>query len=141
MCEFPKGKRYFYLEEIGELDGNTLRLVVQEAVAQGTETDIPETALTGRAIVPVSTARPLELVWENYIAYAVRNESYAIPVEGQPPLESMLSEQFKSAFLTFVAHSTLATAEYPGSYRHWELVCLDHVVDVASTMAPVVRSL
>lgn len=141
MIEFPKGRRYFYLEEIGEPADNTLRIVVVEAAAQGPETEVPNLQITAREITPISDQKPIEIFWEEYIAYSVRNESYAIPEEGQPPLQSMLSERTDTAFLAFVAKSTLATNEYPGPFRQWELVCLNHVIDVASTSAPIIRSL
>jgi hypothetical protein len=141
VAEFPKGKRYFFLSEIGEPEDNTLRLVVIEASAQGIEVKVPGTGLTGQPILPEPTAKPLELTWTSYIAYAVRNESYATPEEGQQPPTDMLSERQGTAFLTFVAQATFATVDFPGPFRHWELVCLNHVVDVVSTEAPVVRQL
>jgi hypothetical protein len=62
MTEFPKGTRYFYLEEIGEPQDNTLRLVIAEAAAQGPETEIPGLAITARAITPIPDGKPIELV-------------------------------------------------------------------------------
>lgn len=141
MSEFPAGRRYFYLEEIEEPKDNTLRIVVVEAATQGPEETIPSLQITARAIDPIPGKKPIELFWEEYIAYAVRNESYAISEEGQSPLESMLSERSGTAFLAFVAKSTLATNEFPGPFKHWELVCLNHVIDVASTTPPIIRSL
>lgn len=141
MIEFPKGRRYFYLEEIGEPKDNTLRLVITEAAAQEDEVEVPGFPGTARPIISIPDGRPIDLLWERYIAYAVRNESYAISEEGQPPLNDMLSERSDTAFLAFVAKSTLATHEFPGPFRHWELVCLNHVIDVASTTAPIIRLL
>jgi hypothetical protein len=141
VIEFPKGRRYFYLEEIGEPDDNTLRIVIVEAAAQGPETEVPNLQITAREIMPIPDQKPIELFWEEYIAYSVRNESYAIPEEGQPPLDRMLSERSGTAFLAFIAKSTLATNKFPGPFKHWELVCLNHVIDVVSTAAPKIRSL
>ena len=143
MDEFPRGRRYFDLEKLEELKDNTLRLVILEAAAGGAETVIPglPIPMTGREIAPIPDGKPIDLIWESYIAYAVRNESSAAPEEAQTPLEDMLSERIGTAFLTFVEKSTWATTEFPGPYKHWELVCLNHVIDVASTEAPIIRSL
>jgi len=138
MSKFPEGHRRFYLEEIGEPSDNVLRMVVIEAGAQGPAQSTP----VGEAvpILPLPDAVPLELVWEHYIAYAVRNESYARTDDGATwsSPASQLVERRNSAFLDFVRKTTIATDEFPGLLRHWELNCLDHVVDVVSTSDPVI---
>lgn len=85
-------------------------------------------------------AAPVELTWKHYVAYAVRNESYAMADDGAPtslPV-SQLVERRKSAFLDFLRRTTIASNEFPGPLRHWELVCLNHVIDVVSTSEPVI---
>ncbi|WP_262028004.1 hypothetical protein [Microvirga sp. Mcv34] len=141
MSEVPKGRHYFYLEEIGEPKDNILRLVIVEAAAQGAEVEVPNLQIAAREIAPIPDQGPIEIVWEQYIAYSVRNESYAVTEEGQPLADTMLSERSGTAFLAFIAKSTLATHEFPGPFKHWELVCLNHVIDVVSTTAPRIRSL
>jgi hypothetical protein len=138
MPKFPEGHRLFYLEEIGEPSDNVLRIVVIEAGAQGPA----QSTLVGEAvpILPLPDAVPLELVWEHYIAYAVRNESYAKAEDRatwSPPV-SQLIERRNSAFLDFLMRTTIASDEFPGPLRHWELTCLNHVIDVVSTSEPLI---
>ena len=79
--------------------------------------------------------RIFKLHWSSYIAYSVRNESYA--QNGRDVFEGRLFRIFsRSHFLDYVGASTLVTSDYPGSYRHWSLVCSDHVIDVISTVEP-----
>ena len=60
--------------------------------------------------------------------------------DGVPPSPpaSQLIECRNSAFLDFLRRTTIANDEFPGPSRHWELVCLDHVIDVVSTSEPVI---
>jgi len=41
-----------------------------------------------------------------------------------------------SLFLDFVASDTFATADYPGSFMHYEVLCSDLVIDVAAEQLP-----
>ena len=45
----------------------------------------------------------------------------------------------RSKFLEFVAAGTFADGLYPGAFEHYEILCENHVVDVASVSAPVAR--
>lgn len=141
VSNFPEGHRLFYLEEIGEPSDNVLRIVAVEARAQGPA----QSTLLGKAvpILPLPDGAPVELTWKHYVAYAVRNESYAMADDGAPssiPV-SQLVERRNSAFLDFVRRTTIASDEFPGPLRHWELMCLNHVIDVVSTTEPVINSL
>jgi len=131
------------MESIGEPRDNSLRVVITESAADGTaeQMQIGDLNLRGRPIVPIPHKRPLELFWESYIAYAVRNESYSVPEEGQLPPDNMLNQRTESAFLVFITNATLASNDYPGPFRHWELICLNHIVDVVSMVSPTVREL
>jgi hypothetical protein len=47
----------------------------------------------------------------------------------------------KSKFLDFVKAGTIASDDQPGPYKHYGIVCLDHIVDVASVQKPEIRVL
>lgn len=79
------------------------------------------------------------LYWPSYIAYAVENESYA---SGSPEEESsgrLFREYTKSAYLDYLAIATFAAKDYPGPFKHWGVMCLDHIINVASTDEPVIN--
>jgi len=127
--------KYLYLDALSEPEDNALRAVVLEARSD---------MAVSTATVPVTNVSPIEhtrgcrvfeVTWDSYIAYSVRNESYA--QNGSDAFEGNLFRLCsKSHFLDYVACATFATSDYPGSFRHWSIVCLNHVVDVVSQVEP-----
>lgn len=124
---------------IGEPRTNDLRVVVAEA-KRGSEPVETEFGLA-TPIRPDLTSQVYEVVWSNYVAYNVRNETYFQPEPGEvlggPPLDVRTS----SAYLTYIAASTFATNDYPGVLSHWRLYLEWHCIDVVSVDAPSVRSM
>lgn len=122
---------------MGEPRTNDLRVVVAEA-KRGSEPVETELGLA-TPIRPDITSRVYEIVWSNYVAYNVRNESYFRPEDGEvlggPPLDVRTS----SAYLAYVAASTFATNDYPGVLSHWRLYLEWHCIDVVSVDPPTVR--
>jgi hypothetical protein len=76
MTAFPSGRRTFLLDLIEEPDTNVLRIVVTEAAAQGPEVQVPQSSIEARLVSRIPGEQPWELMWDDYIAYAVRNESF-----------------------------------------------------------------
>src|SRR5215212_86828 len=73
--------KYLYLRSIYEPEDNVLLLVVQEAGASGHPKDIQigETTVSSvQDIVSGENDLAYQLSFENYISYAVTNESFAI---------------------------------------------------------------
>jgi hypothetical protein len=136
---------YLLLREIGEPRDNALRLVVEEAKANGPPEDIeilPGRAFRGsRAIESDATCRAFELVWPSYVSYSVRNESFCTADEQEASTGRLFCLYSKSHYLDFVARATIADSDYPGPLRHWGIKCLNHIVDVVSATEPVVREL
>jgi hypothetical protein len=139
--EFPAGSRSYFLRDIGEPDDNVLRLVILEGGPAGPEQEVDGTDLKAIPVLPLPESRPLELVWDNYVVYAVRNESFVNAEHVRPVSQAMLTERTGTEFLAFVTRSTMAGDAYPGPLRHWELLCLNHVIDVAAVSAPAIREL
>ncbi len=137
MIEFPKGRRTFVVRELGEPEENALRVVVTEASRGEREKD----PLLGVERFPVAIAvstPSLELLWDSYIAYAVRDESYALDDE-ESAVETMLHVRKASTFLDYVAETTTAGSGHPGPFEHWALYCANHIIDVASQEPPRLR--
>ena len=59
------------------------------------------------SICTASESRRLELRWDDYVSYAVRNESYWKAEPQEPQIVNQLSRRFDSALLQFVATATL----------------------------------
>ncbi|HOY54949.1 MAG TPA: hypothetical protein PK879_12205 [Opitutaceae bacterium] len=135
---------FLYLREIGEPGNNTLRLVIEEAVAGPETTSAPNEMPTelreilhaSRPIISDASCFSYEITWRSYISYAVRNESF-VTVDKEEKYEGRFLRHYStSKFLDFVAKGTLADSKYPGPFAHWEIITLDHVIDVVSVDAP-----
>ena len=143
MSELIDTCKWIYLQEIGEPEDNSLRLVIDEAKADGPPEDIevlPGKVISGtRAIESDSTCRTFELFWPWYVSYSVRNESFCTLDKEEVCEGRLFCLYSKSHFLDYVARATFASADYPGPLRHWGINCLNHIVDVVSTIEPQVR--
>lgn len=136
--EFPDGLLDLYLTHIGEPAENELRIVVTEGLlGETTRIDVDGIDLgEGRPIVMTKESRSFELSWNNYVAYAVRNESFWKGEDGELPRSKMLERRFGSAFFRYVSETTFADDEYPGPLEHWSLTTLRHCIDVVSVGPP-----
>lgn len=136
--------KYLCLDSISEPEANTLRLVLSEGVVSDRmETlEIGDAELSGvRPIEVTAASRRFELIWNSYISYAVRNESYCTQDKNEQWLGNAFRTYAKSMFLDFVMRSTSANSGHPGPFTHYEVLCSDHIIDVASEHPPTVRKL
>ena len=75
------------------------------------------------------------ITFEDYIAFSVRNESFAqTRIKEDSSLK--LRTYIESDFLDYVSKSTFANFDYPGPFKHYSLVCADHVIDVVCQSEP-----
>jgi hypothetical protein len=137
--------KWIHLREFGEPVENSLRIVIAEAKADGPADDIevlPGKIISDlRAIESDESCRLFELVWPNYVAYSVRNESFCTVDESEQWEGRLFCLYAKSHYLEFVSKATFANAAYPGPLQHWGINCLNHIVDIVSTSEPQVRSI
>lgn len=137
-----------YLRELSEPKDNSLRIVVDEAVDNRSapspvHPDLPELREILKDSWPIeSTAscKRFELSWKYCIAYLVTEE--CVGSCGGYSDEVYSGELFrvytKSHFLEHLARDTGAHVE---PIRHFKLICLDHLIDVASYTLPEIRLL
>jgi hypothetical protein len=86
--------------------------------------------------------RRFEIRWSSYISYAVRSEHYCQWDEDEVwEGKHVFRVYTKSKFLEFVAAGTFATADFPGTFRHYQIQSLYPIIDVASMEVPRVRRL
>lgn len=142
--------KYLYLHSIGEPHNGGLRIVAHEARVGGPPSaeELAAEALPAlrkilegaRAIEHGPGCEVFEIVWDQYIAYAVDNESYALPEPKESIGAGRLFIQYtKSAYLDYLSKVSFASEDYPGPFKHWKLLCLDHVVNVVSTNEPTIK--
>jgi len=133
-----------FLREISEPAPNRLRLILEEATAGEETISMKVGGTVIEDLHPVRrTGRFFVLEWSNYVAYSVRNESFASPDSAREVRESgsFLRIYGKSTFLEFVSEATIASAEYPGPLIHVCVVAEMHVIDVVSVQLPETRIL
>ena len=130
--------RYLFLLDLREVDGDFLTLQLAEGVVLE-----PAVHPLGRAAK--ITSKPVEVTaasaryrvtFRDYVAFSVRNESYTNLDESEEFVGNNFRIFSKSRFLEYVAAATFASPAYPGGYTHYQLVCCDHIIDVASVEPP-----
>jgi hypothetical protein len=93
----------------------------------------------GRPIEEDETCRIFQLLFErnHMVAYTVLNESYGKYPEPPEAFTGRLFRIFShSHLLEFTKRTTYASGDYPGALMHFEIACLNHVIDVICTAAP-----
>jgi hypothetical protein len=140
--------KYLYLRHISEPEDNSLRLVVEEAIADRTETEstpdrtspLAEIRKGASPIKSVEECRRFELQWSRYIAYLVTEEGAGSG--GSDKDEVYIGKLFrvytKSHFLDHICRDTGGHFE---PVLHYKLICQNHLIDVASYSPPTVRLL
>jgi hypothetical protein len=110
--------KYLYLRQCWEPEENTLRLVVEEAKADGPPEDLevlPGKVIRGTvAIESDPSCQVFEVVWPSYVAYGVRNESFTSWDDAEAFEGRHFRVYSKSHFRDYVARGTFASDEYPG---------------------------
>ena len=133
------GSAYLLLNKLFEPRENSLTIVLEEAVVheshRGTRV-IASAAFSGVApIEPSETTFVFEVHWKNYVSYCVTEEMHGSC--GEYDDEEHTGRRFRvysrSHFLDFVQKDTGAHSE---PYRHYKIVCENHMIDVASSTAP-----
>lgn len=142
--------QYLYLHAISEPEENEVRLILHEARSGGAPSQavldaepnpqIRKVLSESRAIEHGPGCRVFEVHWESYIAYSVQDESFARPEPATSVGAGRLFVEYtKSEYLDYLSRVTIANHDYPGPFKHWAINCLNHCVDVASTMEPAIE--
>ena len=142
--------KYIRLREISESDEtfNNLSIVVEEAVVNyGGSVHAPTPGLEAllkdaHPIEPVEGCKRFRLFWKQYVAYLVTEE-----LVGSNASQGYDDEQFEGkVFRTytkshFLSHVARDTGGHIHEVLHFKLVCLDHLIDIASYHAPEIEVL
>jgi hypothetical protein len=136
---------YLYLRDLSEPRDNALRLIVDEAVANPAGVApvlnvTPELKDILKNSVPIESTencRTFEFYWRKYVAYLVTEEGVGSSgsYEEEVFTGKLLRQYSKSHFLDHLARDT------GGHFRplqHYKLICLNHLIDVASEEPPTI---
>ena len=136
---------YLFATDIREIEELTLGLTIVEAKLQA---PIETAEVTGRLASLMAGGRPIEedetsrlfyLLFDrnHMISYTVLNESYGKYPEPPEQFTGKLFRIFShSHLLEFTERTTHASGGYPGVLMHFEISCLNHVIDVICTAPP-----
>ena len=138
---------YFYAKDIQEIEELTLQVTIAEAKAQASliedEVSGPLAFLKigGNPIEVDETCRTFQLRFDSrhMISYTVTNETYGKYPQPPETFEGNLFRVFsRSHLLEYTARTSYASDEHPGPgpLMHFEIVCLNHVIDVICTGSP-----
>jgi hypothetical protein len=78
--------------------------------------------------------------FNSYIGYSVIDESYE-QLGGTEYSGEKIRIYTDSNFLNYLKAETIATADYPGPFKHYAFITLNHIVNVASEHAPKIEKL
>lgn len=119
---------------------NSLRLVFSKSITGDTleKVMIGETSLDAYPINVDENTPLIQIDFDRYIAYSIRNESFTSWDEYEEFEGKIFRIYSKSRYLNFIGVSTFATEEFPGPFKHYGICCLDHIVDIVSMSSPIV---
>jgi hypothetical protein len=141
--------KYLYLREISEADKNafnTLRIIVEEAVdnyggtVSSTVLERPELQGLLKGAHPIESVEGCKLFqmdWKHYVAYLVTEElvgSNAANGYDDECYEGRLFREYSKSH--FLDHISRNTGGHIAELRHYKLICLDHLIDIASYHEP-----
>jgi hypothetical protein len=136
---------HLFATDIREIEELTLCLKIVEAKAQGSITasdsvgPLAELKIGAKPIEQDETCNQFQLVFgrKHMISYTVSNESYGKYPESPETFTGKLFRIFShSHLLEFTKQTTYASDEHPGILMHFEIACLNHVIDVICTAPP-----
>ncbi|MEF2248812.1 hypothetical protein [Paenibacillus sp. IITD108] len=134
--------KVIYFKQIYEPEENTLRLLF----SRSRTSDTPETITIGEIEIKDSysidideTLPLLQLDFETYVGYSIRNESFTNWDDYEEFEGKIFRIYSKSRYLDFIKGGTFASEDYPGPFKHYGITCLNHVVDVVSISVPIIK--
>jgi hypothetical protein len=136
IVEQLNSHKYLYLDHLFEEVDLELCILVDEAKVQGGNSGASGDTSSYGAIVSDETCRKYRIVFKNYAAYSVRDESYADRYNEEEFTGNLFRVYSKSKFLDYVAASMIAFEDISGPYKHYGIVCLNHIINVASSHEP-----
>lgn len=76
-----------------------------------------------------------KIVFENYIGYAVINESYET-LGGESFSGNRIRIYSDSNFLNYIKLDTFATSDFPGTFKHYAFISARHIINIVSQSEP-----
>lgn len=129
--------KYLFLERLYEPEANSLCAIVTEGIVGKIVEPAPYFP-DAQPIEPLG--RHFEIVWDTYVGYCVKNESFATP-EGPDGWTGQKFSMLESSRYMDYMLPDREMAEFVLNQKthHWALICGDHVIEVVSVSEPSIR--
>lgn len=138
-------KGYIYLHSLIEPETNSLRIFVDrcKVIQQGVDIEIGKHIIRDTHSIEVDEELPIvQLDFNSYISYSIINESFAV-LDDYEIFDGNSFRIFKkSRYLDFINKGTIVNDVFPEEQPvHYEIACLDHIIDVISFDEPIVNEI
>ncbi len=133
---------FVFLMGIAEPSENSLLLEISEGIVSDLKEDliVGEATIEGVSSVDITNDSATYYVeFDHYVAYSVLDESYTVWDEYGKWEGHKFRVYTKSHFLEYISKDTFADDDYPGPYRHYALICENHIVHIASCNPPTIK--
>ncbi|GGE03736.1 hypothetical protein GCM10011571_00800 [Marinithermofilum abyssi] len=142
--DLMKWKGYISLHELMEPEENSLRVLIDRCVV-GNESEaieVGERVMMGFPIEVDEGLPIIQLDFESYVSYNVINESFTVLDEYEVFEGDVFRIYTKSRYLDFITLGTIAEDIYADQhFVHYQLVCLNHIIDIISYEEPKITEL
>lgn len=138
-------KGYIYLHSLLEPRTNSLRIFIERCTVSEQSEDIGIGEHIFRDAFPIEIDEELPIIqidFDSYVSYSIINESFTV-LDDYEIFEGNSFRVFKkSRYLDFINKGTIVTDVFPEDpFVHYELACLDHIIDVVSFDEPIVTEI
>ncbi|MEH6443928.1 MAG: hypothetical protein V7784_08520 [Oceanospirillaceae bacterium] len=132
-----------YLSNIGEPEENCLRLVIEEGSFSDNEKPMDPfmREVLGLPASDEANNCIYEIIFNNYICYAVLNESYAMTAQNKEHQAEILSLHAQSNYLDYVKQQNQIETAPSGNLIHCKLKCLNHIIDIVTFEKPNIKNI
>lgn len=129
-----------FLLGLTEPEENSLRLFFSRSKSVPEPFSIGDKVYENAQSIEIDEDLPvIQVDFETYIGYSILNESYTSWDDYQKFEGKSFRFYSRSRYLDFIKVGTFATEDYPGSFAHYGMVCLNHIVDIVSISNPTIK--
>ncbi len=136
--------KFLYLDSLEESEDLKLEILIDEARIDGSTNAGETNYSTYGPISSDGSCSKYRITFEGYVAYSVLNESFEFEREDDEVSPANFLTFQRSKFLDYIRSiATIDGAESiaESSCQHFQLNCLNHVVNVATCYAPEIREI
>ena len=144
LVEQINSHKYLYLGKLIETNDFELEIWIDEARLEGDEVASSGAVRIRREIIADKDCNSYKITFDGYVNYSVTDESCALEI-GSDKFEGRLLRKYsKSTYLDYMVKTI--DIETPGIIAgkpctHYEIVCLNHIIDVLSINEPKIEEM